>query len=128
MSDPNVTLLTMARHARRPGFRHYRTLWLARGGIAVFFLALLASIALPADAQQMQGCEDHAQIRKRLEIKFQEELTAVATNQYGWLIELYTSADGKSWTLVGTRPNGPACVFGVGRDWQMAAPVTGNPT
>jgi hypothetical protein len=95
--------------------------------MAVISVALLASTAHPAQAQQMQGCEDHAQISKRLDIKFREELAATAFNQYGWLIELYASSDGKSWTLVGTRPNGPACVFGVGRDWQMVAPITGEP-
>jgi hypothetical protein len=80
-----------------------------------------------ASGQQLQGCEDHAQIVQRLNIKFREELSAIATNQYGWLIELYTSGDGKSWTLVATRPNGPACVFAVGQDWQMVAPIAGNP-
>ena len=75
----------------------------------------------------MQGCEDHAQIRKRLDIKFQEKLAAIGTNEYGWLIELYASPDGKTWTLVGTRPNGPACVFAIGRDWQMLASMTGDP-
>jgi hypothetical protein len=90
-------------------------------------LGVFAATAGPSGAQQMQGCEDHAQVRKRLEIKYRETLAAIATNQYGWLIELYVSADGKSWTLVGTRPNGPACVFGVGIDWQMVAPIAGNP-
>jgi hypothetical protein len=88
------------------------------------------TLALSAHAfgQQLQGCEDHAQIDQRLKIKFREELSAVATNQYGWLVELYTSADGKSWTLVATRPNGPSCVFAIGQDWQMMAPIAGNPT
>lgn len=95
--------------------------------VAVIALALPTGAAPPVHAQQMQGCEDHAQIRKRLKIKFQEDLSATATNQYGWLIELYASADGRTWTLVGTRPNGPACVFGVGRDWQMVAPIAGEP-
>jgi hypothetical protein len=96
-------------------------------GIAAISLALPAGTALPAHAQQSQGCEDHAQIRERLKTKFREDLSAIATNQYGWLIELYTSADGKSWTLVGTRPNGPACVFGTGQDWQMIGPIAGSP-
>jgi hypothetical protein len=99
----------------------------ARALLTLAAIGVFAAMAGPSDAQQMQGCEDHAQIRKRLEIKYQEALAAVATNQYGWLIELYVSADGKSWTLVGTRPNGPACVFGVGIDWQMVAPIAGAP-
>ena len=126
MSIPDLTPLRTA----RPSFckrSFYRTPSLVRSGTAVVFLVLLTSIPLPAGAQQMQGCEDHAQIRQHLKIKFHEELSAIATNQYGWLVELYASADGKSWTLVATRPNGPACVFGVGREWQMVAPIAGDP-
>jgi len=104
----------------RSHFRDARMMTLA--AIVVF-----TAVPEPGEAQQMQGCGDHEQICQRLKIKYREELSAVATNQYDWLIELYTSADGKSWTLVGTRPNGPACVFGVGKDWQMVAPIAGNP-
>ena len=97
------------------------------GGIFGAVLLLFASTACPARTQELQGCEDHGQILKRLRTKYQEELSAVATNQYGWLIQLYTSPDGKSWTLVARRPNGPDCVFGVGRDWQLVAPIAGTP-
>ena len=52
----------------------------------------------------------------------------MAMNHYGWLIELFEAADGKTWTLVATRPGGPACVFGVvtGRPWppRLATPLS----
>jgi hypothetical protein len=117
----------MERLSEGTGFADGRDFRPTRIGTAFILIGFLACTALPARGQQMQGCEDYAQVRKRLKVKFQEDLSAVATNQYGWLIELYTSADGKSWTLVGTRPNGPACVFGVGRDWQMVTPIAGTP-
>jgi len=82
----------------------------------------------PVVGQQMQGCEAHAHLVLRLEAKFHEQRAEVGVNQYGWLIELFESADGKTWTLVATRPGGPACVFGVGGDWQTVAPVKGNPS
>jgi hypothetical protein len=127
MSNRGVIPFATARPSLCKRRAFYRTPSLARSGTGVLFLAFLTSFPLPIGAQQVQGCEDHAQIRQRLEIKFQEELSAIATNQYGWLVELYVSGNGKSWTLVATRPNGPACVFGVGRDWQMVAPIAGNP-
>src|SRR5262249_7527027 len=126
MSIPDSTPLTTA----RPSFcerSFYRTPSWVRSGAAVLFLVLLTSIPLPTVAQQMQGCEDPAQIRQHLKIKFHEELAAIATNEYVWRVGLYASADGKNWTLVATRPNGPACVFGVGREWQMVAPIAGYP-
>ena len=89
---------------------------------------LLSLLQEPATAQQMQGCEDHEQMVQRLRIKFHEERAEVGVNQYGWLIELFESADGKTWTLVATRPGGAACVFGIGGDWQMVTPVKGAPS
>ena len=82
----------------------------------------------PVSGQQMQGCQDHAQMVVHLKTKFHEERAEVGVNQYGWLIELFESANGKTWTLVATRPGGPACVFGVGGDWQNVAPVAGDPS
>jgi hypothetical protein len=89
---------------------------------------LLSILPNPADAQQMQGCEDHAQMVRRLEAKFREVRAEVGENQYGWLIELFESANGKTWTLVATRPGGPACVFAVGGNWQTVTPVKGDPS
>lgn len=101
---------------------------LRRTPIAVSVGVVLLVLSHPVAGQQTQGCEDHGQIVVRLETKFHEERAAVGVNQYGWLIELFESANGKTWTLVATRPGGPACVFGVGGDWQNVAPVAGNPS
>lgn len=79
-------------------------------------------------AQQMQGCEDHAAIVHRLATKYHEDRVEVGTNQYGWLIELFASADGETWTLVATRPGGPSCVFGVGDHWQAVMSKEGVPS
>ena len=99
-----------------------------RAPIAVSVGIVLFALSHPVAGQQMQGCEDHAQIVVRLKTKFHEERAAVGENQYGWLIELFESPDGKTWTLVATRPGGAACVFGIGGDWQTVAPVVGNPS
>jgi len=90
-------------------------------------IAILCSGSGPVAAQQMQGCEDHEHLVRRLAAKFHEERAEVGENQYGWLIELFESANGETWTLVATRPGGPACVFGVGGKWQTVTPVIGNP-
>ena len=88
-------------------------------------LSVLPHVAV---AQQMQGCENHTDLVRRIEAKFHEQRAEVGVNQYGWLIELFESANGETWTLVATRPGGPACVFGVGGDWQTVTPVKGNPS
>jgi hypothetical protein len=90
--------------------------------------AVLSVFPHPAAGQQMQGCENHEQIVVRLATKFHEERAELGVNQYGWLIELFESANGETWTLVATRPSGPACVFGVGGNWQNVASVKGVPS
>jgi len=95
------------------------------GAILAGAFALVPSLAA---AQQMQGCENHEDMVRRLEAKYHEERAEVGTNQYGWLIELFESADGETWTLVATRPGGPSCVFGVGDHWQSVTQVKGVPS
>ena len=63
----------------------------------------------------------------KLKNKYHEELAAEATTHYGWLVELFMSSDGKTWTFVEVRPNGPACVAAEGSDWQVVQSMTGNP-
>jgi hypothetical protein len=90
------------------------------------FAILLAPFSVGI-AQQWEGCENHAQMISKLTNKYHEERAAVATSHYGWLVELFMSADGKSWTFVETRPNGPACVAAEGTDWQVVQSTTGHP-
>ena len=89
---------------------------------------LLLIFPNPVVGQQMQGCQDHAQMVLHLKTKFHEERAEVGVNQYGWLIELFESANGETWTLVATRPGGLACVFGVGGEWQDVTTVEGEPS
>ena len=96
--------------------------------LSIWIGGLLFALPNPVPGQQMQGCQDHAQMVVHLKTKFHEERAEVGVNQYGWLIELFESANGKTWTLVATRPGGPACVFGVGGDWQNVTPVAGTPS
>ena len=96
--------------------------------LSIWIGGLLFALPNPVAGQQMQGCQDHAQMVVHLKTKFHEERAEVGVNQYGWLIELFESANGKTWTLVATRPGGPACVFGVGGDWQNVTPVAGDPS
>ena len=36
----------------------------------------------------------------------------------GWLVEVFASEDGRSWTILVSRPSGISCVMGSGQDWQ----------
>jgi hypothetical protein len=74
---------------------------------------IISALSNTVAGQQMQGCQDHAQMVLHLKTKFHEERAEVGVNQYGWLIELFESANGETWTLVATRPGGLAACLEV---------------
>ena len=50
------------------------------------------------------------------------------TNENGWLVELFASADGETWTLLLTFPNGESCLITAGHNWRAATPKLLKPT
>ena len=44
------------------------------------------------------------------------------TNPNGLLVELFTSKDGGTWTLLVSHPNGTSCVIAAGKDWRGVLP------
>lgn len=105
--------------------RTRRRLWLL---LMLAFAAVLFLIAL-ADAAfgQTQGtalCGDRQEIAARLEAGFGERLAATGLTDSGALLEVLAAPSG-SWTLLLTRPGGPACVMATGQGWR-ARPVSGD--
>ena len=105
--------------------RSRRRLWLLS---MLAFAAVLFLIAL-ADAAFAQGrtpgttlCGDRDAIGERLESRFQERPAASGLTDGGALIEVLAAPSG-SWTLLLTRPGGPACVLATGQNWR-ARPVS----
>ena len=70
-------------------------------------------------------CLPRADLVARLQEKYQESLTAVATVNESMLAEIWTSKDG-TWTLLYTTTNGVACLIASGKDWQAIKPKYGT--
>jgi len=77
----------------------------------------LALLCLPRDAWV-----------ERLKDRFGEEPVAHGLALDGRLMELFTTPDGATWTLVITGPNGISCGFASGENWRRVAPKLLNPT
>ncbi len=91
-----------------------RRLWL------LLLLALAALIFLLAAAESAFGqtlCGDRQEIAARLQAGFGERLTVTALTDGGALLEVLAAPSG-SWTLLLTRPGGPACVLATGQNWR----------
>ena len=100
--------------------------------------ALLAASCTPAFAQdpvspegnptprpsapmtQARVCGDRAEIIKGLGQKYGETAHAVGLTNSGGVMEIFTSLEKGTWTILITNPGRPTCVAGAGEGWEDA--------
>jgi len=78
----------------------------------------LAGQSPPAYAQSL--CFARDQLTKRLAGKFSEVLRGGGFRNAQSILEVWTSANGATWTLLITRPDGVSCVVATGTEWHVA--------
>ena len=82
---------------------------------------LLGLFALPAPVQGACALRDW--VVSELADRYKEQPVAQAVTNGGELLEVLTSNDGATWTLLITQPTGMTCTLIEGQDWQTAAPT-----
>lgn len=90
---------------------------LGAGGAA---FALLLAVAAPVAAQStvLAVCAPHAEVAERLDSNYSEAPAAIGLASNGSIIELFSTADGATWTLVMTMPDGTSCTMAAGQAWE----------
>ncbi len=88
-------------------------------------LALLLAVVAPASAQT--ACATHARVAKQLESRFAEAPIAIGLASNGGVIELFSTGDGSTWTLVMTMPDGKSCPVAAGQGWESLPPIVLGP-
>ncbi len=94
-------------------------LWQAVVGV----LALILSEA--ADAAPAT-CGQRADVLARLARQFNEVPAAIGLDNSGSLIEVLTTDDGATWSIVITTPRGVSCVVATGESWQELTRTTAD--
>ena len=92
------------------------TLGLARGLVFSGGLGLLASIAI-APRAIAAPCGPRDEMVRQLTTDMRQEHMAIGLTQSGTLAELFVSAEGNSWTLIVSSPQGFSCIIAAGHDW-----------
>lgn len=96
-------------------------------------LAVVATGALIAGAALMvstpaypeaPNCGPRDSVVKALTDKFHEAPTAIGISDNGSLVEVLASADGATWSILLTQPDGTSCLVAAGESWQPLIPVT----
>jgi hypothetical protein len=86
----------------------------------------LAAFPYPAWGAPI-ACSPRPDVLAQLGTKFQEVPVSAGLANNGGLLELLSTPDGKTWTIIITMPNGVSCLVAAGEDWQDRVPV-GNPS
>jgi hypothetical protein len=100
---------------------------------ALQILAILAGSS-PVLAEVPTGataaaCDDHAEVARLLGAKYQEAPVSLGLQSNGYLLEVFSSRQTGTWTIVSVAPDGEACVVAAGEHWEtMAGGLPGSAT
>jgi len=88
--------------------------------VRTLLAGMLAAVCLfgfvsPASAARL--CLPHGDIAKLLNARFSEARVAAGVASGGGLVEIFSTTDGATWTIVVTSPQGMSCVVSAGEGW-----------
>ena len=88
--------------------------------VALVALSTIPVAAAPATATPAGSppCASRPEILKQLSAKFKEAPVAAGLAKNGSVIEVLTSDDGETWTILISQPNGSSCLVAVGEGWE----------
>ncbi len=92
--------------------------------IAMMLLSGAALMARPVAAQT--AAMPRTAVVELLGDRYAEQPVGLGIAQNGGIIELFTSQDGATWTIVLTMPNGLSQVIATGESWMQITPLDGQ--
>jgi len=99
------------------------------GALRLFAASALAvTTVLSVDGAAAAGrCTDQDKVARLLQDKHDENPVSLGLASSGKLVQVFSTEDGATWTLVLTDPDGTSCVVASGRYWQTVAPKSRGP-
>ncbi|MDX1423002.1 MAG: hypothetical protein R3322_07675 [Kiloniellales bacterium] len=67
-------------------------------------------------------CGERAKIVGWLGVNYKEAPVATGVSNKGALVEVLSSVDGETWTIIITKPDGISCIVDTGQAWQPRPP------
>ncbi len=81
--------------------------------------ALLGPLGALAQTQsETLLCDQRASVIGRLAEKYREAPVAIGVTSTGGMVEVLTTGDGGTWTIIVSKPNGTSCLIAVGEGWR----------
>jgi hypothetical protein len=72
------------------------------------------------------SCGQRTELLQTLSKKYSEVPVAVGLANNGALIEVLTSGNGSTWTIIVSQPNGTSCLVAAGEEWQQLDQVASS--
>ena len=84
---------------------------------------LVAASVLTASAAEEppHSCSTRTNVLNHLANNYSEAPVAIGLAENGGVIELLTSGQGNTWTIIITMPNGTSCMLAAGEDWEQVS-------
>jgi len=88
--------------------------------VLIASLLVSAVILLPVGASNgaQKACSDHGKVLGKFADVYKENRVAGGLTRDGRLVEVLSTDDGRTWTIVVSRPNGETCVMMAGEGWR----------
>jgi hypothetical protein len=71
-----------------------------------------------AETSQQMLCNERSEVMKNLSANYSEAPAALGMASNGGVLEVMTSKDGKTWTVLLTTPDGKSCLVAMGNSWE----------
>ena len=91
---------------------------MARNSTTTLLAATIALTASGAAAQTQMSCSQHSKVVGQFANSYQEIPVAGGLTEDGRLIEVLSTGDGKTWTIIISKPDGESCVMMAGEGWK----------
>ena len=83
--------------------------------------------AQTAPASPRMPCHNATEVAKQLSSKYDEAPVAFGLQSNGNLLQVYSSEEKGTWTVVSTTPAGMSCIVAAGKRWKACRPSTRIP-
>jgi len=89
--------------------------------------AVVATVGSAGPAAAQSLCMPREQIVEMLDTRYAEAPIALGLASGGRLVEVFSTADGSTWTLLLTAPDGTSCMMAEGQGWSaLPGPIVGQ--
>ncbi len=94
----------------------FKTAMLRGLGAVALAVALVGGFRATASAQSF--CTTRAEVTKQLDSGYSEAPVAIGLSRNGGVVEVFSTSDGSTWTMIITMPDGTSCMMAAGEAWE----------